>query len=56
MQLRAQRDQRDPQAKRAKRLTRVLVGAAAVPVMLVAAGCSSDSGSDDGKDKAAQES
>ncbi|MFH8978695.1 DUF3558 family protein [Streptomyces sp. NPDC017890] len=47
MQRRAQRDQR------AKRLTRVLVGAAAVPVMLVAAGCSSDSGSDDGKDKAA---
>lgn len=56
MQLRAQRDQRDQQAKRAKRLTRVLVGAAAVPVMLVAAGCSSDSGSDDGKDKAAEES
>ncbi|MER6168659.1 DUF3558 family protein [Streptomyces violaceorubidus] len=56
MQLRAQRDQRDPQAKRAKRLTRVLVGAAAVPVMLVAAGCSSDSGSDDGKEKAAEES
>ncbi|MEU5140017.1 DUF3558 family protein [Streptomyces sp. NPDC021139] len=56
MQLRAQRDQRDPQAKRAKRLTRVLVGAAAVPVMLVAAGCSSDSGSEDGKDKAAEES
>ncbi|MGV9695059.1 DUF3558 family protein [Streptomyces sp. NPDC003470] len=47
MQRRAQRDQR------AKRLTRVLAGAAAVPVMLVAAGCSSDSGSDDGKDKAA---
>ncbi|TDT37256.1 uncharacterized protein DUF3558 [Streptomyces sp. BK208] len=56
MQRRAQRAQRDPQAKRAKRLTRVLVGAAAVPVMLVAAGCSSDSGSEDGKDKAAQES
>ncbi|MET7323651.1 DUF3558 family protein [Streptomyces sp. NPDC005549] len=56
MQLRAQRDQRDPHAKRAKRLTRVLVGAAAVPVMLVAAGCSSDSGSDDGKDKAAEQS
>ncbi|MEU4982518.1 DUF3558 family protein [Streptomyces sp. NPDC021969] len=53
MQLRAQRDQRN---QRAKRLTRVLVGAAAVPVMLVAAGCSSDSGSDDGKDKAAEES
>jgi hypothetical protein len=56
MQRRAQRDQRDQQAKRAKRLTRVLVGAAAVPVMLVAAGCSSDSGSGDGKDKAAEES
>ncbi len=55
MQLRAQRDQRDQRAKR-ERLTRVLVGAAAVPVMLVAAGCSSDSGSGDGKDKAAQES
>ncbi|MFC7011415.1 DUF3558 family protein [Streptomyces viridiviolaceus] len=50
MQRRAQRDQRD---QRAKRLHRVLVCAAAVPVMLVAAGCSSDSGSDDGKDKAA---
>ncbi|MET9776772.1 DUF3558 family protein [Streptomyces sp. NPDC006367] len=47
MQRRAQRDQR------AKRLSRVLVGAAAVPVMLVAAGCSSDSGSDEGKEKAA---
>ncbi len=51
MQRRAQRDQQNP---RAKRLTRALVCAAAVPVMLVAAGCSSDSGSDDGKDKAAQ--
>ncbi|MFC7815199.1 DUF3558 family protein [Streptomyces sp. NPDC057367] len=51
MQRRAQRDQQDP---RAKRLTRALVCAAAVPVMLVAAGCSSDSGSDDGKDKAAE--
>ncbi|WP_395575392.1 DUF3558 family protein [Streptomyces sp. BK79] len=54
MQLRAQRDQRDQQAKRVKRLPRALVcAAAAVPVMLVAAGCSSDSGSEDGKDKAA---
>ncbi|MEU3730456.1 DUF3558 family protein [Streptomyces sp. NPDC033538] len=53
MQRRAQRDQRNQQAKR---LTRLLVGAAAVPVMLVAAGCSSDSGSDDGKDKAAEKS
>ncbi|MFH8236981.1 DUF3558 family protein [Streptomyces sp. NPDC018321] len=51
MQRRAQRDQQNP---RAKRLTRALVCAAAVPVMLVAAGCSSDSGSDDGKDKAAE--
>jgi hypothetical protein len=51
MQRRAQRDQQD---QRAKRLTRALVCAAAVPVMLVAAGCSSDSGSDDGKDEAAQ--
>ncbi|MYR46152.1 DUF3558 domain-containing protein [Streptomyces sp. SID5910] len=51
MQRRAQRDQR---VQRAKGLTRVLVGAAAVPVMLVAAGCSSDSGSGDGKDKAAE--
>ncbi|MEV7347235.1 DUF3558 domain-containing protein [Streptomyces sp. NPDC093544] len=31
---------------RVPRLTRILVSAAAVPVMLVAAGCSSDSGSD----------
>ncbi|GAA3974433.1 DUF3558 family protein [Streptomyces marokkonensis] len=53
MQRRAQRDQRNQQAKR---LTRVLVGVAAVPVMLVAAGCSSDSGSDDGKDEAAEKS
>ncbi|WP_210592659.1 DUF3558 domain-containing protein [Streptomyces sp. GESEQ-35] len=42
MQQPAQRDQR------AKRLNRVLVGAAVVPVMLIAAGCSSDSGSDSG--------
>ncbi|MFI8092332.1 DUF3558 family protein [Streptomyces sp. NPDC086080] len=47
MQRRAQRDQ----PERAKRLTRVLVCAAVVPVMLIAAGCSSDSGSDDGKGK-----
>ncbi|WAX78648.1 DUF3558 domain-containing protein [Streptomyces sp. KMM 9044] len=39
-------------AQRAKRLHRVLVGATAVPAMLIVAGCSSDSGSDDGKDKA----
>ncbi|WP_217133707.1 DUF3558 family protein [Streptomyces sp. AC558_RSS880] len=52
MQRRAQREQ----PERAKRLTRVLVCAAAVPVMLVAAGCSSDSGSDDGEDKGASAS
>ncbi|MFJ9246248.1 DUF3558 domain-containing protein [Streptomyces sp. NPDC101776] len=45
----AQRDLSD--RRRAKRLHRVLVGAAAVPVMLIAAGCSSDSGSDDGAGK-----
>ncbi|WP_437017354.1 DUF3558 family protein [Streptomyces sp. enrichment culture] len=43
MQRRAQRDQR------AKRLPRLLVCAAAVPVMLVATGCSSGSGDGDGK-------
>ncbi|MFF7274846.1 DUF3558 domain-containing protein [Streptomyces griseorubiginosus] len=42
MQRRAERDQ---VVQRAKRLHRVLVCAAAVPVMLIAAGCSSDSGS-----------
>ncbi|MEV0242952.1 DUF3558 family protein [Streptomyces sp. NPDC050674] len=46
MQRRVERDQR------AKRLHRALVCAAAVPVMLVAAGCSSDSGSGDSTDKA----
>ncbi|MDG9718877.1 DUF3558 family protein [Streptomyces sp. DH24] len=45
MQRRAQRDQAH---RRAKRLNRVLVGAAAVPVLLVATACSSDSGSGDG--------
>ncbi|WP_037674565.1 DUF3558 domain-containing protein [Streptomyces griseus] len=50
MQRRAQREPRDQRAKRAKRLNRVLVSAAAVPVMLVAAGCSSDS--DSGSDAA----
>ncbi len=45
MQRRAQRDQLD---RRAERLTRVLVGAAAVPVMLVATACSSGSDSGDG--------
>lgn len=52
MQRRAQREQ----PERAKRLTRLLVCAAAVPVMLVAAGCSSDSGSDDGEAKGASAS
>ncbi|KOG28553.1 DUF3558 family protein [Streptomyces resistomycificus] len=47
MQRPAQVDQRDERDRRAKRLHRVLVGAAAVPVMLIAAGCSSDSGSED---------
>ncbi|MGW0985018.1 DUF3558 family protein [Streptomyces sp. NPDC002486] len=51
MQRRAQREERD---QRAKRLSRALVCAAAVPVMLVAAGCSSDSGSGDSTDKAAE--
>ncbi|WNM29401.1 DUF3558 domain-containing protein [Streptomyces sp. Li-HN-5-11] len=45
MQRAAQREQSDP---RAKRVNRVLVGAAAVPVMLLAAACSSGSGSSDG--------
>ncbi|MFE2213678.1 DUF3558 family protein [Streptomyces canus] len=59
MQRRAERDQGGLGAPptsfrqwgRAKRLHRVLVCAAAVPVMLIASGCSSDSGS--GGDKAA---
>ncbi|MFC8345805.1 DUF3558 domain-containing protein [Streptomyces sp. NPDC057280] len=42
MQRAAQSDQRDPRTKRAYR---VLLGAAAVPLMLVATACSSDSGS-----------
>ncbi|MBF8169630.1 MULTISPECIES: DUF3558 family protein [Streptomyces] len=56
MQLRAQRDQREKRERRAAGRTRLLVCAAAVPAVLVAAGCSSDSGSDDAKDKAAKES
>jgi hypothetical protein len=50
MQRSAQRDRRDERQQRdgrAKGLGRLLVCAAAVPVMLIAAGCSSDSGSDD---------
>ncbi|MCX2927296.1 DUF3558 family protein [Streptomyces sp. NEAU-W12] len=58
MQRRDQRDVGVPptpfrQWGRTKRLHRVLVGAAAVPAMLIVAGCSSDSGSDGGEDKAA---
>ncbi|HET9380805.1 MAG TPA: DUF3558 family protein [Streptomyces sp.] len=45
MQRRAQRDQ---SGRRAKRLTRALAGATAVPVMLVATACSAGSGSDSG--------
>lgn len=57
MQRRAQRDgqfdqceQRDGRVKRAGGLNRLLAAAVAVPVMLIAAGCSSDSGSDSGND------
>ncbi|MGW3952529.1 DUF3558 domain-containing protein [Streptomyces sp. NPDC004752] len=45
-------DQRDQRDRRAGRLRRVLVCAAAVPAVLVSAGCSSDSGSQ--ADKATQ--
>ncbi|WP_369171446.1 DUF3558 family protein [Streptomyces sp. R28] len=45
---REQRDRRDQREQRVKGLHRFLVCAAAVPVMLIATGCSSDSGSDDG--------
>jgi hypothetical protein len=45
----AQREHSDQQ--RAKRLSRLLACVAAVPVMLIAAGCSSDSGSGDGAGK-----
>ncbi|MFV0134402.1 DUF3558 family protein [Streptomyces sp. HMX87] len=67
MQRRAQLDQRvqrDPgvsptpsgQRGRAKRRHRALVCVTAVPAMLVAAGCSSDSGSEGGGDKSAEKS
>jgi hypothetical protein len=46
MQRRAQREKRDQRVERAGRRGRVLVSAAALPVILLAAGCSSDSGSD----------
>ncbi|MFF4837353.1 DUF3558 family protein [Streptomyces sp. NPDC001315] len=55
MQRRAQRDdQRDQRDQRAKRLRRTLAGVAAVPVMLVAAGCSSGSDSGSGSGDSAQ--
>ncbi|MDQ0685509.1 hypothetical protein QF032_004508 [Streptomyces achromogenes] len=60
MQRRAQRDgqfnqreERDERAKRAGGLNRLLAAAVTVPVMLIAAGCSSDSGSDDASKDAA---
>ncbi|MFF8969955.1 DUF3558 family protein [Streptomyces sp. NPDC014995] len=53
MQRRAQRDdQRDQRTKRAGGVSRLLVAAAALPVMLIVAGCSSDSGSGDDAQKA----
>ncbi|MFF1543514.1 DUF3558 domain-containing protein [Streptomyces sp. NPDC058291] len=62
MQRRAQRDgqfnqreQRDERARRAGGLNRLLAAAVAVPVMLIAAGCSSDSGSDSGSGDKAQD-
>lgn len=60
MQRAAERDQRDGRDQGEQRarggLHRVLVGAAVVPVMLIAAGCSSDSGSDDGAGDSAKSS
>ncbi|SES40520.1 Protein of unknown function [Streptomyces sp. yr375] len=57
MQRRAQRDgqfdqceQRDERVKRAGGRNRLLAAAVAVPVLLIATGCSSDSGSDSGND------
>ncbi|MFB7502458.1 DUF3558 family protein [Streptomyces broussonetiae] len=44
MQRAAQRDDRAQQGRRGKRLSRVLVCAAAVPAVLITAACSSDSG------------
>ncbi|MEV2216958.1 DUF3558 family protein [Streptomyces sp. NPDC050997] len=54
MQRSAHRDrpyERDQSERRAKSRSRVLVCAAVVPAMLIAAGCSSDSGSDDAGSK-----
>ncbi|MCX5422745.1 DUF3558 family protein [Streptomyces sp. NBC_00078] len=53
MQRRAERDQRNQRDRRVRRSGRFLAGAVAVPVMVFAAGCSSDSGSGDGGDKGA---
>ncbi|MCD9876042.1 DUF3558 family protein [Streptomyces guryensis] len=53
MQRPAERDQRNQREKRAKRPVRLLAGAVAVPVMVFAAGCSSDSGSGGGGSKGA---
>ncbi|MGV4988181.1 DUF3558 family protein [Streptomyces sp. NRAIS4] len=49
MQRAAQRDDRAQQKVRGKRLSRVLVCAAAVPAVLITAACSSDSGDSKGK-------
>ncbi|MGW3123653.1 DUF3558 family protein [Streptomyces sp. NPDC001107] len=53
MQRPAERDQRSRRVKRVGRPGRLLAGAVAVPVMVFAAGCSSDSGSGDGGSKGA---
>ncbi|MFD5014694.1 DUF3558 family protein [Streptomyces chartreusis] len=53
MQRAVKRDEHDQREQRARGLRRAVVCAAAVPVMLIAAGCSSDSGSGD---KAADDS
>lgn len=58
MQRTAQRDDRAQLKTRGKRLSRVLVCAAAVPAVLITAACSSDSGDSQGKgtDSSAQQS
>ncbi|MFF4506188.1 DUF3558 family protein [Streptomyces sp. NPDC001401] len=53
MQRPAERDQRNQREMRARRPGRLLACAVAVPVMVFAAGCSSDSGSGDGESKGA---
>ena len=53
MQRPAERDPRNRREMRARRSGRLLAGAVAVPVMVFAAGCSSDSGSGDGGSKGA---